>query len=254
MKVIVKSPEKWVYPKNWLEALKIEFHRQLPNRKIWMIIENNSKDDYVIKINGATGKITVRVNIGSKSEITTIFKKGYLQAVVEHELKHLQPNINFLIDTIIPPESILETESISYYNELKQEFSSSYQDFLTDIYANSGMTQDGLKKYLEYEIDKLVIWWNDAQNKKWFFRTPLMLFISYIEACYVAIDEKPSKDLLLIANVIHDDETNTVIYNQMLKIYLTMWKSLTSGQIEVDLANETCTLHDLLSANVDHFL
>ena len=76
MKVIVKSADKWVYPKKWLEELKTEFHNQLPARKIWLILESKLQEDYVIKINGCSGKITVYVNTLSSDTINLIFNQG----------------------------------------------------------------------------------------------------------------------------------------------------------------------------------
>lgn len=152
MKIIVKSQTKWNFSNEWLEDFKDEFHKQLPNRKIWLLIESKPKEDYIIKIKGATGKITVHLNMYPEKEIRVIFEKGYLKAVIEHEIKHLQPIVKFQHDTIPAPEIILEAEGVNAYEELTQSISLKFKDFLTDIYANSGMTISGLKKYLEFEV------------------------------------------------------------------------------------------------------
>ncbi len=114
------------------------------------------------------------------------------------------------------------------------------------------MTHEGLKKYLGFETDKLLEIWNSVKEGS--FRTPFMLFIGYVEACYVAMGETPSKDLLSIANIINDDEENTDIYTLIVKTYLTMWNSVISGQLEVDLVKETCALNELLKHQQRPFL
>ena len=80
----------------------------------------------MIKINGATGKVTVHVSVFTKSEIIKIFKKDYLKSVVSHEIKHLQPNVKFLVERIIPSKSVLGDMSAEDYNALSEKFSSKF--------------------------------------------------------------------------------------------------------------------------------
>ncbi len=53
------------------------------------------------------------------------------------------------INEIIPPQIIIfYTESNDFCKELDDLLNMKFQDFLTDVYANSGMSIEGLKKYL----------------------------------------------------------------------------------------------------------
>ncbi len=54
---MVKSEEKWIFPKEWLEMLKKEFHYQLPNRKIWLIIDNKPKMIMLLRLMGQQVKL-----------------------------------------------------------------------------------------------------------------------------------------------------------------------------------------------------
>jgi hypothetical protein len=253
MKVIVKFQTKWRFPNEWLESFKNEFARQVPHKKIWLTVENRPNADYIIITNGAKGKTTVRLNTFFEGDITTIFEKGYLKAVVEHEAKHLQPSVRFKHEALPAPESILMTDGVESYNELTDKISLKFQDFLCDVYANSAMTNENLKKYLEFEIYKIKVIWND--NKNGLIRTPLLVFTSYIEACYTSIGEQPPEEFLVIANNLHNDASNIAIYKQMLETYLTMWNIVKSGQKEeIDLTKQTYVLNELLQRQQNPFL
>ena len=76
--------------------------------------------------------------------------------------------------------------------------------------------------------------WDDM-NKVGTVKIPLMLFTSYIEACYTAIGEYPSNELHSINMHLQDDNSNVSIYKQMVEVYLEMWKAVKSGQIDIDL-------------------
>lgn len=247
MRIKVKNYDKWIFPKEWLEALKTEFLRQLPRRKIRLIIDDKKQKDCAIRINGDSGKVLVHVNVCNdvKNDIITIFKKGYLKAVVEHEIKHLQPNFRYLFNKIIPPYTIQDTEGEDFYKNLYHLLNLKFQDFLSDVYANSGMSIEGLRQYLEFETNKICSDW-ETMNKDRIVRVPLMLFTSYIEACYTAIGENLPNELNSINNCLQDDYSNVAIHKQMVEIYLEMWNAVKKGQTEIDLDEKTRALQELI--------
>jgi hypothetical protein len=245
MRVKTKFLSKWKYDNKWLEAFKNEIIKQLPKRKVWLIIENIPNEDYVIQISGKTGKVIIHFNMDPEMEIRAIFEKGYLEAVVEHEIKHLQPNINYTHDFIPAPESIIDERGIITYNEIGQILTGEFRDFLVDVYANSAMSIDRLKKYLAYEIEKLKIALAKMGETKT-IRTIWLLVASYIETCYEAVGEPIPDDLASLSRKLQEDESNIAIYNQMKVAYAKMWKSVKAGSKHVDLTQETYKLNELI--------
>jgi hypothetical protein len=247
MKVRVQNPEKWVFPNEWLETLKTEFHRQLPSRKIWLIIEDKRQKDFTIRINENGGKVLVHIStcVDVIDDIITIFEKGYLASVVEHEIKHLQPNTIICFSNIVVPQIILDKESKDFCKELDHLLNMKFYDFLTDVYANSVMSIEGLEKYLEFETSKIYSTWGSI-NREGIVRIPFMLFTSYVEACYTAIGEHPSNELHSINMYLKDDNANVAIYRKMVEVYLEMWRAVKSGQLEVDLKEKTSVLQELI--------
>jgi hypothetical protein len=254
MKIKVKNPDKWIFPKEWLEALKSEFNRQLPSRKICLIIENKKQEDYIFWTKDS-GLVLVYVSVNNcvRNEIITIFKNNYLTAVVEHEVKHLQPNINFYINKIIAPSILLAIESRDFYEHITRLLNIKFQDFLTDVYANSGMTIGNLKKYLEFETSKICSTWA-SMDKVGQVRTPFMLFMSYVEACYKAINENLPSELYPINACFQDDYSNIAIHKQMVEVYLELWKALKLGKTDIDLKEKTSVLQELIKRQPNPFL
>ena len=172
-----------------------------------------------------------------------IFEKGYLCSVIEHEMKHLQPIITYQHDLIPAPRSILLEQGPAAYMEVVKMLTSRFEDFLIDIYANSAMSNNGLKKYLEFEGAKLKRLYS---KKEGCMITPLMLISSYIEVCYENIGVSVPMEIVSILNSLQEDETNKAIYEKMKTVYRTMWISVKQGQQEVDLKQLTYDLNELL--------
>lgn len=243
MKVKTEFQSNWIFDPKWLEAFKNEICRRLPNRKVWLIVEDKPFEDYIIMTDGRTGKVIVHFNMYDKEAIEAIFKGKYLDALVEHEIKHLEPNLDFQHDSIPASESILLTKGVDAHREATKMLTDKFQDLLRDIYANSAMSTDGLKRYLEFEINKLKMVWPRVQGT---MRTVWMLIGSYIEACYEAIGESIPSELTFISNSLQEDESNIAIYRQMKVAYSAMWKAVKSGQRNVDLKRETYKLNELV--------
>jgi len=236
MRIKTKFPSNWSFDARWLELLKDKLRKQLPNREIWLIIEESPWADYTINTDGSRERVIFRFNIYPKTTIETIFKQDYLDGIVEHEIKHLNPNVIFHHDVIGAPQSILEKYGIDAYNRTTDLLTQTFQNYLNEVYANSDMSASGLKKYLAFEIHKLREAWSRVHGA---LRTVLMLVVAYIEVCYEKLGEPVPNEPVAIAASLQKYEPDVAICKQIKVAYTAMWNAVKAGQKEVDLLKET---------------
>lgn len=243
MRIKTKFFSKWTFDPKWLELLKNELRKRLTNRKVWLIIEKIPSADYIIKIDGLGGRVIFRVNIHERTTVKTIFEKKYLGAIVEHEIKHLNPNVDYQHEIISAPQSILREHGIDAYNYTTKLLTDTFQNYLNEIYANSDMSVSGLKKYLEFEVYKLKRIWVKIHKT---LKTVWMLVAAYIEVCHEKLGEPIPNELPNIVAGLQKDQTDVAIYKQIKVAYVTMWDTVKTGQRQVNLVNETHELNELI--------
>lgn len=250
MRIETKPLVKWVFDPQWLEALRNELTKRL-TRKAQLIIEKQPSADYIMKIDGSSGEVTFRVNINEKTSIETIFKRNYLEAVVEHEIKHLNPNVEFQHDIIPAPKSIIRKNGIAAHNYFTGFLTDTFQNYLNEIYANSDMSTRGLQKYLEFEVYKLKKAWAKRHGT---LRTMWMLVVAYIEVCYNMIGELTLGELHPILTTLRKHPIDKNIYEQIKVAYIAMWNAVKAGQKCVNLLEETYELNELVRNQRNPFL
>lgn len=250
MRIETKLLAKWVFDPQWLEVLRNELTRRL-TKEAQLIIEKIPSADYIMKINGSSGEVIFRVNIHEKTSIETIFNRNYLEAVVEHEIKHLNPNVEFQHDIIPAPKSILRKNGIVAHNYFTRLLTDTFQNYLNEIYANSDMSIRGLQKYLEFESYKLKRVWTKRHGT---LRTMWMLVAAYIEVCYNMIGDLISGELHPIITTLRKHPIDTSIYEQIKIAYIAMWNAVKAGQRCVNLLKETYELNELVRNQRNPFL
>jgi hypothetical protein len=250
MRIKTKLLAKWVFDPQWLEVLKNELTRRL-TKEAQLIIEKNPSVDYIMKIDGSRDEVIFRVNINERTSIETIFKRNFLEAVVEHETKHLNPNVEFQHDIIPAPKSILRKHGIVAHNYFTRLLTDTFQNYLNEIYANSYMSIRGLQKYLEFEVYKLKRVWPKRHGT---LRTMWMLVVAYIEVCYNMIGELTSGELYPILTTLRKHPIDKSIYEQIKLAYIAMWKAVKAGQRYVNLLKETYELNELVQNQRNPFL
>jgi hypothetical protein len=243
MRVKTEFLADWIFEMQWLELLKNELSKRVPDRNIRLIIEDNSSADYVMKINGKGDEVVFLVNIHERVSIETIFKQSYLDGVMEHEIKHLNPNVTYQHDVIPAPSSIFRKHGIKAHNYYTKLLTDTFQNYLNEIYANSDMSIRGLHKYLEFEVYKLREVWFKRHST---LRIMWMLIIAYIEVCYNMIGDLIPSKLLPIVTTLRKRPIDASIYDQIKVTYKTMWNAVKSEQRNVNLLKETYELNELV--------
>jgi len=223
----------------------------LPDNSVQLIIEDNSSADYIMKIDGTGAEITVWVDIHDRDCIETVFRHNYLDAVIEHETKHLNPNVEFQHDIIPAPLSILRKCGITAHNDVSKFLTDIFQNYLKEIHANSDMSTRGLHEYLDFEVYKVRNVWPKRRGT---FRTMWMLIMAYIEVCYGMIGELIPRELNTIIVTLRKHPIDASIYNQIKVTYVAMWNAVKAGQKKVNLLGETYELNELVWNQRNPFL
>lgn len=250
MRIATKLLAEWIFDPQWLEALRKELGGRL-TKKAQIIIEKNPSADYVMRIDGSSDEVIFFVNINEKTSIETIFKRDYLEAIVEHETKHLNPNVQFQHDVIPAPKLISRKHGIAAHNYFTKFLTDTFQNYLNEIYANSHMSIRGLQKYLEFEVYKLKEAWVQRHGT---LRMMWMLVAAYIEVCYNMIGESTSSELRPITTTLRKHPIDKSIYEQMKVAYTAMWNAVKAGQRCVNLLKETYELNELVQKQRNPFV
>jgi len=251
MEIEIKPLAQWIFESQWLELLKSELAKRLPDKDVQLVIEDNLTADYAMKIDGSSGRVILWVNIHERAYIETIFKQSYLNAVIEHEINHLNPNVIFQHDTIPAPIQILKKQGIITHNHVTMFLTDIFQNYLKEIYANSEMSAIGLRKYLEFEVYKLKETWSKRHGT---YRMMWMLIAAYVEVCYNMIGELIPTELSSIVATLLKHPIDASIYEQIKVTYRAMWNAVKAGQRNVNLLEETYQLNELAQNQRNPFL
>jgi len=105
------------------------------------------------------------------------------------------------------------------------------------------MSIEGLRKYLEFEVYKVMKGWPKRRTTS---RMRWMLAVAYIETCYNMIEELVPKELHPVVATLRKHPIDASIYDKIKATYVSMWKAAKAGQRNVNLLKETYELNELV--------
>jgi len=118
-------------------------------------------DAYVMEVEGVDEHIVLKVALDN-GFLPRLFDSGYLDCVLEHELRHLDLVQPWSICALAAPDVIYHEEGAAVRAEMGNGLNAILQDMISDVFAISRMSESGQKKYLQFECCKLEITWKQS--------------------------------------------------------------------------------------------
>jgi hypothetical protein len=181
--------------------------------------------DYVMAVEGVDEHIVLKVALDSPF-LPRLFDSGYLDCVLEHELRHLDVIPRSKICALVAPDVVYREEDEAAHAKMSNGLNAFLQDMISEVFAISRMSESGQKKYLEFECLKLEVQWK--QSEKITSGESLKAFLIMILAELELIATKMSCSLparfasmKAIAAPNADDEA---FYDETVTLYDLIWE------------------------------
>ncbi len=243
-KVDLEFEATWVFNEEWLVSLKSAVAKVFQGRgEVRVILEDDSKADYVMKTDLEDSLVVLHVNYAERSTFEELFHGSYIEAVLEHESRHLDTyNLTLAHDTLPAPRLLRQTAGEAAFRQLTAGFTDTLRERLKEICANCLMQPASLQKYLEFEFFKVREGWRDRRG---LFKIPLIVMIAYIDTCGEMGGVPVPSQLPVLAAYFPRTSYDGLIYGQAQRVFRAVWNAVKTKQQTVDVSKETYELNEL---------
>ncbi len=205
-----------------VESIRNHFANHL--RRLRLIIVKGDHA-YVFAVERTGKYVGLKVNFDSP-DIDIAFTEKFLDAIVEHESRHLDLISDWGLVTLSAPLIVGVTEGKEKYNLLTQLQTLRSQEEITEVFAISRMT-DGLGKYVEWLNYTLEASWRRANEFIYTRRSPKSLWLLPLarqELVALRAGVSLSDEFGRIKGSVVQNPQDEVIYSQAVAIYDTVWQ------------------------------
>jgi hypothetical protein len=205
----------------------------------------------------AIGKyIDLRVNVDTPM-LDAAFTLGFMDSIVEHESKHLELAHSWTLVMVKAPLVVLSLRGQEEHKRLMEYQTHSLEREITEVFATSRMSEDGLKKYAEWLNYELQFSWNHTKEIIFSGRMPKSLYIIYFarqelvarKAAIPLPTEFPSMKGAATPNA--EDQA---IYNSILSMYDQAWEQARADPPILDVFESCKRISDALLNQTSPFI
>jgi hypothetical protein len=211
---------------------------------------------YVFAVEQKGKYVLLKVSIDSPL-LTTILASSYLDAVLEHERKHLDLTHEWKFVALKPPRYVYEIVGPEEYARVGYFMTSMLQDEISEVYAVGRMSDANSKKYVEYLNLELQRSWNRLVGITFSGTYPKMLWMLPMarqdflcKKCSVA---SSSVSQAVRASTNHGESDQTT-YNYVERLFEEVWAQAKSASGIISIEKETRDLYDSLFAERDFYI
>lgn len=246
--VILTFQTPWAFEQQWLQRLRDAVAKTFQFAvRVHVIVLKDLGTDYVMKIESKEGAPTLYANCGSVHGFEMMFTGSFLNAVVEHESKHLEI-VSYLFCRLSAPNVFRRTQGEKTWQSLNQDLNALFEDCIRDVVANAFMSAESLSKYLEFELAKMTdeVKLSKCYEKRsgaaepWPLQIIQSLRVAYLHACLEMIGQQLSALAELRTRYAGP------IYDHARRAYRVIWKAAKAGQRFIDIRDETSKLSDVI--------
>jgi hypothetical protein len=234
----------WIFKAEWLASLKLSVAKAFEGRgEVHVILEDDPRANYVMKTNLEGGRVVLHVNYAEHATFEEIFRGAYLEALLEHENRHLDAYSLTLINDALPAPRILrQTAGEAAFRQLTASFTDILREHLKDVCADCLMSPTSLRKYLEFELFKMRESWRERRG---LYKVPLILMLAYIDTCGEMGGLSVPSQLSVLAAYFPKISYDGLIYGQAQKVFRAVWNAVKAKQQTVDVFKDTYELDEL---------
>jgi hypothetical protein len=252
----VKIKGSWLLGKERLDKLVDWIGKHVSSRvegEVCLTLVAEPLEGYVAKIQGDARDAEVTLNVAHSTRIEGLFRRGWMESIIEHEAAHLELRTPFAFDRLAPPLILNTLLGRDTYLAMSEMITASFHDALSDIYAIGRMKRGLVVNYLEYLTDDLQLAW-DMRPKGLTLKIIIIMQLALVELCAEMLSSASSHSTMAIrkaATVAPDDQA---IYTQVKNIYKLMWDASQRKQDKhptIDLYKETYVLHELILQQIE---
>jgi len=181
--------------------------------------------DYVMAVEGDDEHVVLDVALDGPF-LSRLFDGGYLDCVLEHEVRHLDVVPLSEICALAAPDVILRKKGPKVHAEVTSGLNVMLQEMIQDVFAISRMSALGQRKCLEFEFLKLEVEWKQSTKITSGEYPKAFLTLRLAELELVAAKRSCSPparfaSMKAIAAPNADDET---FYDETVTLYDLIWE------------------------------
>jgi hypothetical protein len=234
----------WIFKAEWLASLKAAVAKAFHDRRgVRVVLEDDMTADYVMKSDIEDGLVVLHVNYAERSTFEEMFQGAHLEAVLEHENRHIDTyNLMLINDTLPAPRLLRQTAGEAAFMQLTASFTHILRERLKDVCANCLMSPTSLRRYLEFELFKVRESWRERRG---LYKVPLILMLAYIHTCGEMGGLSVPSQLSVLAAYFPKISYDGLIYGQAQKVFRAVWNAVKAKQQTVDVFKDTYELNEL---------
>jgi hypothetical protein len=238
-----------------IRALEKHFAAYLRDLEVKLFSDPESASDYVMAVEQVNGHIVLKVVLDSPF-LPRLFDSGYLDCILEHELRHLDLDQPWNVCALAAPDVIYHEEGATVHAEMGKGLNELLQEFIPDVFAISRMSESGQKKYLQFECHKFEVGWKQSVmiTSGEFPKAFLILILAELEL----IATKTSSSLpnwfasmRAIAAPRADDEA---FYDETVTLYDLIWEQARRKPPVLALEAATTRLREVLRTQKEPYV
>jgi hypothetical protein len=241
----------WPLRPEWLRALEESVQRFFP-ANVTVQLCNDSSAEYVMLIEKGP-PVRLKFNLAARWAASELFQRGYLDAAVKHESRHIHGEITFLHAGIVAPLTLKETVAEALWRRASEILTEKLQLLLNETYALAITEDADSSKYLDYELWKFTRAWNE-EDKRGTVKAHWILYAALLASTCQNLNKSVPDGLAVVLASFKRDMYDEAILSQAVKLFNGLWNAVRSvmpikedGKHQFDVLADTIELNEVIS-------
>jgi len=211
--------------------------------------------DYVMAVEGVDEHIILKVALDGPF-LPRLFDSGYLDCVLEHELRHLDLAQPWNVCALTAPDVIYHEEGAAVHAEMSNGLNAILQEMIPDVFVISRMSESGQRKYFDFEWMKIETQWSQSLEirRGSFQKALLILVLAELELIATKMScSLPARfaSMKAIAAPNADDEA---FYDETVTLYDLIWEQAKREPPVLALEAATRRLREILRTQKEPYV